>query len=216
MRPVTSSRSTCRPPSTARTCRTRPREGLSHEVGSGRLIAGLDDALVGLSVDESKEFTAQLATGEHAGQGRAGHRHRQVDQGTRAARARRRVRATGQRVRHHRRAAGQPAAIRCGRTKRAQQAEQIRNAAIDALLEQVDVPLPEAIVQAQVDSAMHNALHGLDHDEAKLAEVLGAAGHVARGVRGRRAQRRRERTSRGSCCWTRWPTTWTSRSARTT
>ncbi|WP_082978762.1 trigger factor, partial [Mycobacterium sp. 1081908.1] len=42
-------------------------EGLSHEVGSGRLIAGLDDALVGLSVDESKEFTAQLATGEHAG-----------------------------------------------------------------------------------------------------------------------------------------------------
>lgn len=34
-------------------------EGLSHEVGSGRLIAGLDDALVGLAVDESKVFTAQ-------------------------------------------------------------------------------------------------------------------------------------------------------------
>src|SRR4029077_19154748 len=33
-------------------------EGLSHEVGSGRLIAGLDDALVGLSVDEPKVFTA--------------------------------------------------------------------------------------------------------------------------------------------------------------
>ena len=43
-------------------------QGLSHEVGSGRLIAGLDDALVGLSVDESREFTAKLAAGEHAGQ----------------------------------------------------------------------------------------------------------------------------------------------------
>ena len=43
-------------------------EGMSHEVGSGRLIAGLDDALVGLSIDESRVFTAQLATGEHAGQ----------------------------------------------------------------------------------------------------------------------------------------------------
>src|SRR6185312_9514541 len=42
-------------------------QGLSHEVGSGRLIAGLDEALIGLSVDEPKEFTAQLATGEHAG-----------------------------------------------------------------------------------------------------------------------------------------------------
>ena len=36
--------------------------------------------------------------------------------------------------------------------KRAQQAEQIRNATFDALLEQVEVPLPEAIVQAQFDS----------------------------------------------------------------
>ncbi|OOK79476.1 trigger factor [Mycobacterium kansasii] len=42
-------------------------EGLSHEVGSGRLIAGLDDAIVGLSVDESRVFTAKLAASEHAG-----------------------------------------------------------------------------------------------------------------------------------------------------
>ena len=47
---------------------------------------------------------------------------------------------------------------------------------MDALLEQVEVPLPEAIVQAQYDSAIHGALHGLDHDEAKLAEVLAAQG----------------------------------------
>jgi trigger factor len=58
------------------------------------------------------------------------------------------------------------------RVKRVQQAEEIRTAALEALLEQVDMPLPEAIVQAQVDSTLHNALHGLDHDDAKLAEAL--------------------------------------------
>lgn len=63
-----------------------------------------------------------------------------------------------------------------GRTKRAQQAEAIRDAAIDTLLEQVDIPLPEAIVKAQVDSALHNALHSLDHDESKLDEVLAQQG----------------------------------------
>ena len=38
------------------------------------------------------------------------------------------------------------------------------------------MPLPEAIVQAQYDGAVHNALHGLDHDEARLAELLTARG----------------------------------------
>jgi trigger factor len=60
--------------------------------------------------------------------------------------------------------------------KRAQQAEQIRDATIDALLGQVDVPLPEAIVQAQFDSALQGALGGLNNDDATLAEVLAAQG----------------------------------------
>ena len=49
---------------------------------------------------------------------------------------------------------------------------QNRFAAIETLLEQTEVPLPEAIVQAQVDETVHQAIHGLDHDEAKFAEVL--------------------------------------------
>jgi trigger factor len=146
-------------------------EGLSHEVGSGRLIAGLDDALVGLSVDESKEFTAQLATGEHAG------KDAQVTVTVRSVKERDLPEPddefaqlasefdTIDELRSNLR-------DQVGRAKRTQQAEQIRDAAIDALLEQVDVPLPEAVVQAQVDGAVHNALHSLDHDEVKFAEVL--------------------------------------------
>ncbi len=62
------------------------------------------------------------------------------------------------------------------RIKRIQQAEQIRDAALDALLQQVDIPLPEAIVQAQVDQAVHNVIHGLDHDEERFAEALAEQG----------------------------------------
>ncbi|AFJ34484.1 MULTISPECIES: trigger factor [Mycobacterium] len=150
-------------------------QGLSHEVGSGRLIAGLDEALVGLSVDESKEFTAQLATGEHAG------KDAQVTVTVKSVKQRELPEPddefaqlasefdTIEELRSNLRE-------QVGRTKRAQQAEAIRDAAIDTLLEQVDIPLPEAIVKAQVDSALHNALHSLDHDESKLDEVLAQQG----------------------------------------
>lgn len=150
-------------------------EGLSHEVGSGRLIEGLDDALVGLSVDESKEFTAKLAAGEHAGQ------DAQVTVTVRSVKERELPEPddefaqlasefdTIEELRSNLRE-------QVGRVKRAQQAEQIRDAAIDTLLEQVEVPLPDAIVQAQVDSALHGALHSLDHDDARLGQVLAEQG----------------------------------------
>jgi len=38
------------------------------------------------------------------------------------------------------------------------------------------VPVPEAVVQAQYDSTVHDALHGLDHDEAKFDEILAGRG----------------------------------------
>lgn len=150
-------------------------EGLSHEVGSGRLIEGLDDALVGLSVDEPREFTAKLAAGEHAGQ------DAQVTVTVRSVKERQLPEPddefaqlasefdTIEELRSNLRE-------QVGRVKRAQQAEQIRNAAMETLIEQVDVPLPEAIVQAQFDSVIHDALHSLDHDDAKLEEALAEQG----------------------------------------
>ncbi|OBI36293.1 trigger factor [Mycobacterium colombiense] len=150
-------------------------QGLSHEVGSGRLIAGLDEALVGLSVDEPKEFTAQLATGEHAGKDAQvtvtvkSIKERELpepdDEFAQLASEFDTIEELKSNLREQ-----------VGRTKRAQQAENIREAALDTLLEQVEVPLPEAIVKAQVDSALHNALHSLDHDESKLEEVLAQQG----------------------------------------
>lgn len=146
-------------------------EGLSHEVGSGRLIAGLDNAVVGLSADESRVFTAKLAAGEHAGQ------EAQVTVTVRSVKERELPEPDDEFAQ----LASEFDSIdelraslsdQVRQAKRAQQAEQIRNATIDALLEQVDVPLPESYVQAQFDSVLHSALSGLNHDEARFNELL--------------------------------------------
>lgn len=146
-------------------------EGLSHEVGSGRLIAGLDDAVVGLSADESRVFTAKLAAGEHVGQ------EAQVTVTVRSVKERELPEPDDEFAQ----LASEFDSIdelraslsdQVRQAKRAQQAEQIRNATIDALLEQVDVPLPESYVQAQFDSVLHSALSGLNHDEARFNELL--------------------------------------------
>lgn len=146
-------------------------EGLSHEVGSGRLIASLDDAVVGLSADESRVFTAKLAAGEHAGQ------EAQVTVTVRSVKERELPEPDDEFAQ----LASEFDSIdelraslsdQVRQAKRAQQAEQIRNATIDALLEQVDVPLPESYVQAQFDSVLHSALSGLNHDEARFNELL--------------------------------------------
>ncbi|MDT5019575.1 MAG: trigger factor [Mycobacterium sp.] len=146
-------------------------QGLSHEVGSGQLIDGLDDAIIGLSAGESKVFTTELAAGPHAG------KQAEVTVTVGSVKERELPEPDDEFAQ----LASEFDTIdelkanlseQVSRVKRVQQAEEIRTAALEALLEGVDMPLPEAIVQAQVDNTIHNALHGLDHDDAKLAEAL--------------------------------------------
>lgn len=150
-------------------------EGLSHEVGSGQLIEGLDDAIIGLKVGESKVFTTKLAAGEYAGQ------DADVTVTVKSVKERELPEADDDFAQ----LASEFDTIgelkesltdQVRRTKSVQQAEQIRDKAIEALLEQTEVPLPEKIVQAQVDDALHNAIHGLEHDEDKFAEQLAEQG----------------------------------------
>lgn len=42
--------------------------GISYQIGSGNLLEGLDEALIGLSAGETTTFEAPLAGGEHAGE----------------------------------------------------------------------------------------------------------------------------------------------------
>jgi trigger factor len=43
-------------------------KGISYEVGTGNMLEGLDDALVGMATEETKTFTAPLSGGEREGQ----------------------------------------------------------------------------------------------------------------------------------------------------
>ncbi|OBJ33932.1 trigger factor [Mycolicibacter heraklionensis] len=150
-------------------------EGLSHEVGSGQLIEGLDDAIVGLSAGESKSFTTKLAAGPQAG------KDAEVTVTVQSVKERELPEADDEFAQ----LASEYDTIgelrenlteQVGRTKRIQQAEKVREATLETLVEQVEMPLPEAVVQAHIDNALHNALHGLDHDENKFAESLAEKG----------------------------------------
>ncbi|AEV74635.1 trigger factor [Mycolicibacterium rhodesiae NBB3] len=150
-------------------------EGLSHEVGSGQLIEGLDEAIIGLKEGETRVFTTKLLAGGHAGE------DAQVTVTVKSIKERELPEPDDEFAQ----LASEFDTIdelknslieQVSQTKRVQQAELIRDKVLETLLEQVDVPLPENIVQAQVDEALHNAVHSLDHDEDKLAEALEAQG----------------------------------------
>ncbi|OJZ68259.1 trigger factor [Mycolicibacterium diernhoferi] len=146
-------------------------EGLSHEIGSGQLIEGLDEAIVGLKAEESKTFTTTLAAGPHAG------KEAEVTVKVNSVKERELPEADdefAQLASEFDTIAELKESLveQVSRVKRIQQAEQIRDKALEVLLEDVEVPLPEAIVKAQVDDTLHNAIHGLDHDEDKFNESL--------------------------------------------
>jgi trigger factor len=150
-------------------------EGLSHEIGSGQLIDGLDEAIVGLSDGESATFTTKLLAGEHAGQ------DAEVSVTVKSIKERElpdpddefaQLASEFDTIDELR----ENLTEQVSRVKRIHQAEKIRDSALETLLELVEVPLPQAIVSAQIDSALHNAIHPLDHDEDKFAEALEAQG----------------------------------------
>jgi trigger factor len=150
-------------------------EGLSHEIGSGQLIDGLDEAIVGLADGESATFTTKLLAGEHAGQ------DAEVTVTVKSIKERELPEPDDEFAQ----LASEVDTIdelrenlteQVKRVKRIHQAEKIRDSALETLLDMVEVPLPQAIVSAQVDSALHNAIHPLDHDEDKFAEALESQG----------------------------------------
>lgn len=150
-------------------------EGLSHEIGSGQLIEGLDDAVAGLSEGESATFTTTLLAGDHAGE------EAEITVTVQSIKERELPEADDDfaQMASEFDTIGELRANltqQVERIKRIHQAESIRDNALETLLEIVEVPLPEAIVQSQVDAAVHDAIHGLDHDEDRFAANLEAQG----------------------------------------
>lgn len=149
--------------------------GLSHEVGSGQLIEGLDETLIGMSAGESKEFTSKLVAGDHAGKDAVitvtvgSVKQRELpeadDEFAQLASEFDTIDELKADLRN-----------RVEQSKKVQQAGEIRDQVLEKLLETVEVPLPEAVVKAEIDAVEHDAVHGFDHDEEKFAAALEAQG----------------------------------------
>lgn len=124
--------------------------GLSYEVGSGQLIPGIDEVLVGMGRGDEKSFATELVDGEYAG------REAQVAVTVRSVKEKHLPDLdddfaetasefdTLTELRDDIRE-------RLGRIKRLQQGAAARDRVLEVLLEAVDVPLPESVVQAEAD-----------------------------------------------------------------
>ncbi len=151
--------------------------GFSYQVGQGGLIDGIDEAIEGLSAGESATFTSKLVAGEFA------------DQDAEVT-----VTVTAVKERQLPDADDEFAQLasefdtldeltadlreRLGRVRRMEQVTQARDKVLDALVDGTEVPLPESVVQAEVDSAVHDAVHPFEHDEGKFEEFLVAQGRT--------------------------------------
>jgi len=123
--------------------------GLSYPVGSGSLLEGLDDALTGMSAGESKTFTTELAGGEYAG------READVTVTVHSVKAKEVPELDDEfaQMASEFDTIGELRAdtrTQLERDKEMRQVLQARDLALDALLDQVDIPLPDSIVAEEI------------------------------------------------------------------
>jgi trigger factor len=141
--------------------------GVSYEIGSRNMLDGLDDALEGMSAGETKSFAAPLAGGDREGQ--------EAD-----------VTVTVQSVKERElpdlddefaQLASEfdtldelTADLRAQaeRAKKLQQGVQARDKVLDALLDAADIPVPPALVEAEVHSHLEGE-NRLEDDEHRAA-----------------------------------------------
>jgi trigger factor len=149
--------------------------GVSYEVGSESVLDGLDDALAGLSAGESRTFTAELAGGKHAGQAaevlvtvntvKVKELPELDDEFAQSASEFDTVgelRASTRKQLEAMRKAGQ--------------AGQAREGVLDALIQQVDMPLPEKVVEAEIDQRRESLQGQLERAGLTMNAYLESSG----------------------------------------
>ena len=149
--------------------------GLSYEIGSGQLVDGIDEAIIGANEGETKTFTTKLVAGEYAG------RDAEVSVTVQSVKERELPDADdefAQLTSEFDTIDELKADLRerLAKMKKVQQGVQARDKILDELLESVEVPLPEKVVEAEVENRKHDAIHDLDHSEEALAKVLESEG----------------------------------------
>jgi trigger factor len=142
---------------------------ISYEVGSDRMIDGLDAALVGMSVDETKTFTTQLVGQKDDEKG-------DVEIVVKAVKERELPAADDAFAK----LASEFDTIaelradfveRLGRVKKMEQGAQARDLLLEKLLADLDIPVPDGLVEAEVNDHLDG--EGRQEDAEHRAEVDG-------------------------------------------
>ncbi|WP_055477464.1 trigger factor [Sphaerimonospora mesophila] len=135
---------------------------VSYEVGAGSVLQGLDDVLQGMSAGDEKTFRTTLVGGENAGE--------EADVIITVKSVKEKVlpeldddfaQLASEFDTLDELKDGLRGQIR--RNKLIEQVMESREKALDALLEKIDIPLPESALTAEVDARKHN----LDHEIAE-------------------------------------------------
>lgn len=149
--------------------------GFSYQVGQGGLIDGIDEAITGLSAGESATFPTTLVAGEYSD------REAEVTVTVTAVKERLLPDADDEFAQ----LASEFDTLdeltvdlreRLSRVKRMEQVTAARDKVLDAIVDATEVPLPDSVVAAEIESRVHDAIHPFDHDEEKFAEFLGESG----------------------------------------
>jgi trigger factor len=145
--------------------------GLSYQVGSGTMLDGLDEALVGLSAGESKAFTSELAGGAAAGQ------EAEVTVTVQSVKAKELPELDDDfaQLASEFDTLGELRADtrkQLERLKKLQQATQARDKAVEAVVDSIDIPLPEKIVEHEVSHARENVENQLSQLRMEMADYL--------------------------------------------
>ena len=151
--------------------------GLSYQVGSGSMLDGLDEALAGMSAGDTATFTTELAGGEFAG------READVTVTVHSVKTKEmpgldddfaQLASEFDTLGEFRSATR----TQLEQVKSVQQVVQAREKSLDALLNAVDIPLPEGIVQAEFDQNKGNIEQQLKQAGMDLPSYLAMNGEA--------------------------------------
>ncbi len=153
-------------------------DGLSYEVGSGQLLLGTDEAVLGKSAGEQSTFTTALVAGEYAG------RDAQVQITVKSVKEKILPPLDddfAQTASEFDSLAELEADVR-SRIEKAKQLEQTvhaRDNTLEALLAAVEVPMPEKVLEDEVSFRKHQLDHGLERAGVAMEHYLEREGQTA-------------------------------------
>ncbi|MGO8887091.1 MAG: trigger factor [Streptosporangiaceae bacterium] len=152
--------------------------GISYEVGSGNMLDGLDEALAGMAAGETSTFAAELAGGTLAGQ--------TADVSVTVDSVK--VKELPELDDEFAQSASEFDTIgelrastreQLENARRSGQVAQARERALDALLSRVEIPLPERVIDAEIEQRRQSLADRLEQSNATLDTYLEVIGKTS-------------------------------------